>query len=158
MRPEKKSNPTRPPKKNWRFFFKQKKTHGVSPGVSVSLPQDGVRPIQVTQAFRPEKRAWTGVVTSVAVEMLQQQLVDAVLCVGSVSPERPLEPRPILARSVEEVLECGGVKPMLSPNLLPLEELWQASKKCFDEKGWGGGFVESFKNWWGEGVLCCFFC
>lgn len=102
-------------------------------------PQDGLRPIQVTHAFRPEKRAWTGVVTSVAVEMLQQQLVDAVLCVGSVSPERPLEPRPILARSVEEVLECGGVKPMLSPNLLPLEELWQASKKCFDEKGWGGG-------------------
>ena len=24
-----------------------------------------------------------------------------------------------------EVLKCGGVKPMLSPNLLPLEELWQ---------------------------------
>lgn len=26
---------------------------------------------------------------------------------------------------VEEILQCGGVKPMLSPNLLPLEELWQ---------------------------------
>ena len=85
MRPEKKTNPpTPPPKKNWRFFFKQKKNHGVSPGVSVyPFPQDGVRPIQVTHAFRPEQRAWTGVVTSVAVAMLQRQLVDAVLCVGA---------------------------------------------------------------------------
>ncbi|OLQ14409.1 7-hydroxymethyl chlorophyll a reductase, chloroplastic [Symbiodinium microadriaticum] len=37
----------------------------------------------------------------------------------------PLEPKPILARTVEEVLASGGVKPMLSPNLLPLEELWE---------------------------------
>lgn len=135
MWPGKKSSPT-PLQKKLAILF-QTKNHGVSPGVSVSLPQDGVRPIQVTQAFRPEKRAWTGVVTSVAVEMLQQQLVDAVLCVGSVSPERPLEPRPILARSVEEVLECGGVKPMLSPNLLPLEELWQA-QNMFWRKRIGG--------------------
>ena len=96
-----------------------------------------MRPIEVTQDFRPEKRAWTGVVTSVAVEMLQRGLVDAVLCVGSVSPEKPLEPRPMLARSVEEVLECGGVKPMLSPNLLPLEELWQAQL-------FGGGCVDEY--------------
>ena len=56
--------------------------------------------------------------------------MDAVLCVSS-SVEKPLEPKPILARSVEEVLQSGGVKPMLSPNLLPLEELWQASFRDF---------------------------
>jgi len=86
---------------------------------------EGLRPLRIAPAARPRKRAWTGVVTSIACEMLRSGKVDAVLCVASASPDRPLEPRPLLAKSVEEVLQSGGVKPMLSPNLLPLEELWQ---------------------------------
>ncbi|CAK9045468.1 7-hydroxymethyl chlorophyll a reductase [Durusdinium trenchii] len=86
--------------------------------------QDGLRPIQVAPEARTGRRAWTGVVTSIACEMLRSKAVDAVLCVSS-TVDKPLEPKPILARSVEEVLQTGGVKPMLSPNLLPLEELWQ---------------------------------
>eukprot|EP00435_Cladocopium_sp_Y103_P062692 s177_g24.t1 len=89
---------------------------------------DGVVPLQVLPNQRPAQRAWTGLVTSIACALLAAGAVDAVLCVASAneeSPEKRLEPRPILARTVEEVLKCGGVKPMLSPNLLPLEELWQ---------------------------------
>lgn len=87
--------------------------------------ENGLRPIRIAPESRPDRRAWTGVVTSIACEMLRSGRVDAVLCVGSSSPEAPLEPKPILARTVEEVLASGGVKPMLSPNLLPLEELWE---------------------------------
>lgn len=93
-------------------------------GVTV---EDGVVPLQVLPEQRPAQRAWTGLVTSMACALLAAGRVDAVLCVASAaeSPKKRLEPRPILARTVEEVLKCGGVKPMLSPNLLPLEELWQ---------------------------------
>jgi len=84
---------------------------------------EAILPLRVPAEERPAKRAWTGVITSIACEMLRAGRVDAVLCVGSASPDRPLEPRPMLARTVEEVLASGGVKPMLSPNLRPLEEL-----------------------------------
>eukprot|EP00933_Yihiella_yeosuensis_P013383 TRINITY_DN12428_c0_g1_i1.p1 TRINITY_DN12428_c0_g1~~TRINITY_DN12428_c0_g1_i1.p1 ORF type:complete len:586 (+),score=110.21 TRINITY_DN12428_c0_g1_i1:92-1759(+) len=87
---------------------------------------EGLRSIRMDPSSRPAKRAWTGVITSIACEMLRAGLVDAVLCVASASPEEPLKPKPILARTPEEVLQSGGVKPTLSPNLLPLEELWQA--------------------------------
>eukprot|EP00438_Fugacium_kawagutii_P002321 Skav226080 [mRNA] locus=scaffold211:978847:982195:- [translate_table: standard] len=70
------------------------------PGL-LEVAAEGVRPIQVPEDFRPEKRAWTGVVTSIACEMLKSRQVDAVLCVSSERPS-PLEPKPILARSVEE--------------------------------------------------------
>lgn len=84
---------------------------------------EAIRPLRVPPSERPAKRAWTGAITRIACEMLNSGKVDAVLCVASASPERPLEPRPILARTSEEVLASGGVKPMLSPNLKPLEEL-----------------------------------
>jgi len=83
----------------------------------------GIHEVSVPPEERPSKRGWTGVVTRIAIEMLKQGRVDAVVCVASMGPDRPMEPRPILARTVEEVLACGGVKPTLSPNLKPLEEL-----------------------------------
>eukprot|EP00898_Chlorokybus_atmophyticus_P003459 jgi/Chlat1/4113/Chrsp26S04124 len=59
---------------------------------------------------------WTGVVTSIAVEMLKSGRVDAVICVQS-DPNDRLKPYPVLARTPEEVVAARGVKPSLSPNL-----------------------------------------
>ncbi|CAA6662560.1 unnamed protein product [Spirodela intermedia] len=59
---------------------------------------------------------WTGIVTTVAVEMLKKNLVDAVICVQS-NPDDRLAPKPVLARTPEEVFAARGVKPTLSPNL-----------------------------------------
>ncbi|CAL1132732.1 unnamed protein product [Cladocopium goreaui] len=71
-------------------------------GVTV---EDGVVPLQVLPEQRPAQRAWTGLVTSMACALLAAGRVDAVLCVASAaeSPKKRLEPRPILARTVEEV-------------------------------------------------------
>ncbi|CAL4998632.1 unnamed protein product [Urochloa decumbens] len=63
-----------------------------------------------------EGAQWTGIVTTIAVEMLKANMVDAVVCVQS-DPEDRLTPRPVLARTPEEVIAAKGVKPTLSPNL-----------------------------------------
>ncbi|XP_074567843.1 7-hydroxymethyl chlorophyll a reductase, chloroplastic [Curcuma longa] len=63
-----------------------------------------------------EGAQWTGIVTTIAVEMLKANIVDAVICVQS-DPDDRLSPRPILARTPEEVYAAKGVKPTLSPNL-----------------------------------------
>ncbi|XP_042434565.1 7-hydroxymethyl chlorophyll a reductase, chloroplastic-like [Zingiber officinale] len=63
-----------------------------------------------------EGAQWTGIVTTIAVEMLKANMVDAVICVQS-DPDDRLSPRPILARTPEEVYAAKGVKPTLSPNL-----------------------------------------
>ncbi|KAM3403782.1 hypothetical protein ACQJBY_007101 [Aegilops geniculata] len=59
---------------------------------------------------------WTGIVTTIAVEMLKSNMVDAVVCVQS-DPDDRFAPRPVLARTPEEVIAARGVKPTLSPNL-----------------------------------------
>ena len=59
---------------------------------------------------------WTGIVTQIAVEMLESGKVDAVVCVQS-DPNDPLKPKPMVARTVEDVIKAKGVKPTLSPNL-----------------------------------------
>ncbi|KAK9146293.1 hypothetical protein Sjap_006196 [Stephania japonica] len=52
----------------------------------------------------------------ISVEMLKANMVDAVICVQS-DPDDRLTPRPVLARTPDEVLAAKGVKPTLSPNL-----------------------------------------
>jgi len=59
---------------------------------------------------------WTGVVTSIALAMLETKTVDAVVCVQS-DPEDRLAPFPVVARTKHEILASRGVKPSLSPNL-----------------------------------------
>ncbi|OAY67430.1 7-hydroxymethyl chlorophyll a reductase, chloroplastic [Ananas comosus] len=67
--------------------------------------------------IKPVKGAqWTGIVTTIAVEMLKADMVEAVICVQS-DPNDRLAPRPVLARTPEEVIAAKGVKPTLSPNL-----------------------------------------
>ncbi|KAL8162854.1 hypothetical protein V2J09_014343 [Rumex salicifolius] len=63
-----------------------------------------------------EGAQWTGIVTTIAIEMLKADKVDAVICVQS-DPEDRFTPRPVLARTPEEVIAAKGVKPTLSPNL-----------------------------------------
>ncbi|KAM3326942.1 7-hydroxymethyl chlorophyll a reductase, chloroplastic isoform X1 [Capsicum chacoense] len=63
-----------------------------------------------------EGAQWTGIVTTIAVEMLKTGMVEAVICVQS-DPEDRFTPRPVLARTPEEVIAAKGVKPTLSPNL-----------------------------------------
>uniref|UniRef100_A0A2P2M1S8 Uncharacterized protein MANES_15G048100 n=1 Tax=Rhizophora mucronata TaxID=61149 RepID=A0A2P2M1S8_RHIMU len=63
-----------------------------------------------------EGAQWTGIVTTIAVEMLKAGMVEAVICVQS-DPDDRLSPRPVLARTPEEVIAAKGVKPTLSPNL-----------------------------------------
>ncbi|XP_024047952.1 7-hydroxymethyl chlorophyll a reductase, chloroplastic isoform X2 [Citrus clementina] len=63
-----------------------------------------------------EGAQWTGIVTTIAIEMLKTGMVEAVVCVQSYPDDR-LSPRPVLARTPEEVLAAKGVKPTLSPNL-----------------------------------------
>ncbi|KAG0486765.1 hypothetical protein HPP92_008860 [Vanilla planifolia] len=75
-----------------------------------------------------EGAQWTGIVTTIAVEMLKANLVEAVVCVQS-DPEDRLSPRPILARTPEEVFAAKGVKPTLSPNLNTLAVIEAAGVK-----------------------------
>ncbi|GAA0144910.1 reductase [Lithospermum erythrorhizon] len=63
-----------------------------------------------------EGAQWTGIVTTIAVEMLKSGMVEAVICVQS-DPDDRFSPRPVLARTPEEVIAAKGVKPTLSPNL-----------------------------------------
>ena len=59
---------------------------------------------------------WTGVVTSIAIAMLQQNLVDGVICVQN-KPDDRFQPHPVIATTVEDIFKAKGVKPTLSPNL-----------------------------------------
>lgn len=59
---------------------------------------------------------WTGIVTRVAISMLEQGRVDAVVCVQSQDDDR-FAPKPFVATSVDDILAAKGVKPCLSPNL-----------------------------------------
>eukprot|EP00798_Chlamydomonas_sp_ICE-L_P018026 gene18026-24439_t len=63
-----------------------------------------------------EGAQWTGIVTQIAIEMLEQGKVDAVVCVQSDENDR-FTPKPVVARCVEDILKSRGVKPCLSPNL-----------------------------------------
>ena len=65
---------------------------------------------------------WTGVVTTVAATLLERGIVDAVVCTGSEEGD-PLKPVGVIARSVEEVLACRGVKPVVAPTLSILADL-----------------------------------
>lgn len=80
--------------------------------------QFGVHHEVVYARARPavEGAQWTGVVTSIAIEMLESGTVDAVVCVQS-DPQDRFTPRPVVARSKEDILAAKGVKPTLSPNL-----------------------------------------
>ena len=92
------------------------------------LSNDEMRLGVVDEVVYAKRRApvhgaqWTGIITSIACEMLRSGKVEGVICVAS-QPDNDMEPRPILATTVEEILSSKGVKPSLSPNLSVLAEV-----------------------------------
>lgn len=71
---------------------------------------------------------WTGIVSTIACEMLTQGLVEGVVCVQNSENDR-FQPKPIIARSTEEILAARVNKPTLSPNLSVLEQIEQSGMK-----------------------------
>lgn len=71
---------------------------------------------------------WTGIVSSIAVEMLTQGLVEGVVCVQNTEEDR-FQPKPIIATTKEEILGARVNKPTLSPNLSILEQVEQSGMK-----------------------------
>ena len=68
---------------------------------------------------------WSGMVTTLAARLLERGEVEAVITAAAM-PGTRFAPRPLLARTPEEVLGSAGNKPCLSPNLGLLEQVRQA--------------------------------
>lgn len=75
-----------------------------------------------------EGAQWTGIVSSIACEMLNRGMVEGVVCVQS-SPDDRFQPVPIIARTPEDILAARVNKPTLSPNLSVLEEIESSQMK-----------------------------
>jgi coenzyme F420 hydrogenase subunit beta len=71
---------------------------------------------------------WTGIVSSIAIAMLEKGLVEGVVCVQSSDHDR-FTPQPIIARTREEILAARVNKPTLSPNLSVLEQIEASGMK-----------------------------
>ncbi len=75
-----------------------------------------------------EGAQWTGIVSSIAIEMLNRGLVEGVVCVQN-TPDDRFQPMPVIARTPEEVMAARVNKPTLSPNLSILEQIEQSGMK-----------------------------
>jgi 3,8-divinyl protochlorophyllide a 8-vinyl-reductase (ferredoxin) len=71
---------------------------------------------------------WTGIVSTLAIEMLNRGIVEGVVCVQNTKEDR-FQPMPVIARTPEEVLAARVNKPTLSPNLSVLEQIEQSGMK-----------------------------
>ncbi|AFY55996.1 coenzyme F420-reducing hydrogenase, beta subunit [Rivularia sp. PCC 7116] len=71
---------------------------------------------------------WTGIVSSIAIEMLNRGIVEGVVCVQNTQEDR-FQPMPVIARTPEEVLAAKVNKPTLSPNLSVLEQVEKSGMK-----------------------------
>ncbi len=75
-----------------------------------------------------EGAQWTGIVSSIAIEMLEKGLVEGVICVQN-KPDDRFGPMPIIATKREEILAARVNKPTLSPNLNLLDQVEQSGMK-----------------------------
>jgi len=84
-------------------------------------------PIRLAKGNKIENAQWTGVVTGIAISMLEHDHVDAVVCIAnSMNSDNSTSfgsPEPILARTTDDVLRGRGVKPALAPSLRVLDEI-----------------------------------
>ncbi|KAL6760746.1 coenzyme F420 hydrogenase family [Haematococcus lacustris] len=71
---------------------------------------------------------WTGIVTQIAISMLESGMVEAVVCVQA-DPQDRFSPRPMIARTTADIMAARGVKPVLSPNLEVLAAVEAAGVK-----------------------------
>ncbi len=65
---------------------------------------------------------WSGLVTSLSSRLLERHEVEAVILAGT-EPGTRFAPRPVLARTPDEVRACVGNKPCLAPNLSLLDSV-----------------------------------
>jgi 3,8-divinyl protochlorophyllide a 8-vinyl-reductase (ferredoxin) len=75
-----------------------------------------------------EGAQWTGIVSSIAIAMLESGLVEGVVCVQSSESDR-FTPKPVIARTAAEILAARVNKPTLSPNLSVLEQVAASGMK-----------------------------
>lgn len=75
-----------------------------------------------------EGAQWTGIVSTIACEMLERGWVEGVVCVQNTAEDR-FQPLPVIARTPAEVLAAKVNKPTLSPNLNVLEQIEQSGLK-----------------------------
>ncbi|GAX43205.1 coenzyme F420 hydrogenase/dehydrogenase beta subunit [Tolypothrix sp. NIES-4075] len=75
-----------------------------------------------------EGAQWTGIVSSIAIEMLNRGIVEGVVCVQNTKEDR-FQPMPVIARTPEEILAARVNKPTLSPNLSVLEQIEKSGMK-----------------------------
>lgn len=75
-----------------------------------------------------EGAQWTGIVSTIAIEMLEKGLVEGVVCVQTTKEDR-FQPMPIIATTREEILAAKVNKPTLSPNLSVLEQIEKSGMK-----------------------------
>jgi coenzyme F420 hydrogenase subunit beta len=106
-------------------------THGRSR--DLDRPEDwyfGVNQDMMAARKQPplEGAQWTGIVSTIAIEMLHQGLVEGVVCVQNTESDR-FQPQPVIARTAEEILAARVNKPTLSPNLSVLEQVEQSGMK-----------------------------
>ena len=92
-------------------------------------------PMKLAKGRHIEDAQWTGVVTSIALSMLESNQVDAVVCIANRQDRDEEEnhenkdkstwtsPKPIIAKSTDEVMRGRGVKPALAPSLRVLDEI-----------------------------------
>ncbi|MEL6160625.1 MAG: Coenzyme F420 hydrogenase/dehydrogenase, beta subunit C-terminal domain [Cyanobacteria bacterium J06623_5] len=71
---------------------------------------------------------WTGIVSTLAIEMLNRGLVEGVVCVQNTEDDR-FQPMPVVARTPEDILAARVNKPTLSPNLSVLDQIEQSGMK-----------------------------
>ncbi len=71
---------------------------------------------------------WTGIVSTIAIEMLNRGLVEGVVCVQNTKEDR-FGPMPVIACTPEEILAAKVNKPTLSPNLSVLEQVEKSGMK-----------------------------
>jgi 3,8-divinyl protochlorophyllide a 8-vinyl-reductase (ferredoxin) len=75
-----------------------------------------------------EGAQWTGIVSTIAIEMLNRGMVEGVVCVQNKDTDR-FGPQPVIARTPAEILAARVNKPTLSPNLSVLEQVEQSGMK-----------------------------
>ena len=100
------------------------------PGETAEEGRFGVmhEPMRLAKGVGVNGAQWTGVVTGIALSMLETGKVDAVVCIANENDENSASwasPEPILARTAKDVLRGRGVKPALAPSLRVLDEIQQ---------------------------------
>lgn len=81
------------------------------------------QPMMLARGVGIPNAQWTGCVTAIALAMLESEMVDAVVCIANDDNNSWNTPKPILAKTREDVLRGRGVKPALAPSLRVLDEI-----------------------------------